>query len=84
MGWQVPSPARRSELQALDLGDQTRASGPTRSKSAANEVDDLQLVAIGEARFVPSIAGKEIAVEFDSDAVGLHTKLIEKSGDRRY
>ena len=66
--------------KALSFGAQTRASGPTRSKSAAHKMDDLQLVAVGELYFIPALAGNEVAVKFDRDAVGLHAKLIEKSG----
>lgn len=56
-------------------------SGPN---APAHKMDDFELVAIGKLRSVPAVAGKEVAVEFDSDPVGLHTKLNEQSGNSGY
>jgi hypothetical protein len=42
--------------------------------SAADEVDDFELIAIGEFRLRPALATHEFAIEFDRHAIGLHAE----------
>jgi hypothetical protein len=51
-----------------------RESGP----AAADEMDDLEAVAFGEERGGPAVAGDNVAVEFDGNAVRLHAELFDQ------
>jgi len=41
-------------------------------QSTAHEVDDFEAVAIFEDGFGPAISRRDLAVQFDGNAVGLH------------
>src|SRR5438128_10365766 len=43
-------------------------------------MNDLQLVAVQEWCGSPAIARNQFAVQFNSDAVGLHFQVVEESG----
>ena len=51
-------------------------------KAAADEVHDLECVALGELCVGPAIARDDLAVEFDGDAVGLHSEFFHEGGER--
>jgi hypothetical protein len=46
--------------------------------AAADEMDDLEAVAFGEKRGGPAVAGDNVAVEFDGNAVRLHAELFDQ------
>lgn len=48
---------------------------------AAYEVDDFELIAVGEMGLVPAVAGKEVAIEFYGYAVSLEVEFGEEKGD---
>jgi hypothetical protein len=69
--------------EATSSSDSLRVTScELRANSAAHEVDYFQFVAIVELSFVPAVAGKEVAVEFYGDAVGLEAKFGKKRSDR--
>jgi len=47
-------------------------------ETAADEVDNFERIAVLKLGGGPAITGEQIAVEFDSDAVGLHVQLDEQ------
>jgi len=47
-------------------------------ENAADEVDNFERIAVLKLGGGPAITGEQIAVEFDSDAVGLHVQLDEQ------
>jgi hypothetical protein len=49
---------------------------------AADEVDDFELVAIFKNDLGPAIAGSDISIEFDRDAIGLHIKGFDQGRQR--
>ena len=51
--------------------------------SPADEVHDLQAVAIAEFGLSPLGARDDLAIEFDSDAIALHAKLLDQLGKRQ-
>jgi hypothetical protein len=59
--------------------DEFRTEEPE-SVSAACEMDDLEAVAFGEKRGGPAVAGDNVAVEFDGNAVRLHPELFDQGG----
>ena len=48
-------------------------------RTAADEMDDLEAVRIGELGLGPAIAGDDAAVEFDGDAIGFHAEFFDES-----
>src|SRR6266700_3157894 len=48
---------------------------------AADEMDDFELVAIGELSRSPAVPRNEFAIEFNRHAVRLHAKLAQERGD---
>jgi len=56
-------------------------TGERESGSAsADEMDDLEAVAFAEKRGGPAVAGDNVAVEFDGNAVRLHPELFDQGG----
>ena len=53
----------------------------SRIGAAADEVDDLQPVAFVQRVVSPAVAGHDVAVQFDGDAVGLHAEDFDQSGE---
>jgi hypothetical protein len=49
-------------------------------QSAADEVDDFEAVAVFERDLGPAVAGGNIAIELDGDAVGLHVEGFNQGG----
>jgi hypothetical protein len=60
--------------------DEFRTEKPESGAAAADEVDDLETVAFGEKRGGPAVAGDNVAVEFDGNAVRLHAELFDQGG----
>jgi hypothetical protein len=54
----------------------------TSTRAAAYEVDYFEAVAVIEQRFRPAISRNDFAVEFDSDAVGLHGQGFDQGYER--
>ncbi len=48
--------------------------------ATADEVDDLEAVALLESGLRPAVAGDDIAVELYGNAVGFHAELVEQRG----
>ena len=48
--------------------------------AAAYEVDDFQFVSVVERGLGPLIAGDDVAVEFDGEAIGLHAEGLDQGG----
>lgn len=69
--WKLPE-ARGQEREALARSDSRRPNG-----AAADEVDNLELVAVGNRRGLPGGSGNDSAVVFDGDAIRLE-------GESRY
>jgi len=51
-------------------------------RSPADEMNDFQGIALGQAGFCPKIASNDAAVQLDGYAVCLHSQLIDKSRER--
>jgi hypothetical protein len=47
----------------------------------AYEVDDFKFISVIEIGLGPVIAGHNVAIQFDSDAVGLHAEGFNESGE---
>lgn len=52
------------------------------SRSSANKLHNLELIAFPERGIRPSVSGHDFAVEFNSDPVGLHAKRFDESSKR--
>ena len=50
-------------------------------RSATDEVDEFKFVAIVEAGVGPTVAGNNVTIEFDGDAVGFHGECFHQSGE---
>jgi hypothetical protein len=44
-------------------------------------VDDLEFIALVESGVGPAVAGDDVAIQFDGDAVGLHAKGFDQRGE---
>jgi hypothetical protein len=70
----------------FDCGQNAALKGPLfhgcvrSAASAAYEVDDLEFVAIIEVGLGPAVAGDDVAIQFDGNAVGLHGEGFYQSG----
>jgi hypothetical protein len=51
-------------------------------RSPADEVNDLQAIAFGQAGFCPEVASHDASVQLDGYAVGFHSQLIDKPRER--
>ncbi len=60
----------------------SRAGETPALRTAADEVDDFEAVAFVQLSFRPAIARDDVAVEFDSDAIGFHAELLDEVCDR--
>jgi len=60
--------------------DEFKTEEPESGASAADEMDDLEAVILGEKRGGPAVAGDNVAVEFDGNAVRLHAELFDQGG----
>jgi hypothetical protein len=60
--------------------DEFKTEKPESGAAAADEVDDLEAVAFGKKRGGPAVAGDNVAVEFDGNAVRLHAELFDQGG----
>lgn len=71
-------------VSITDLGKSvTRGVPPEENlSSAADEVDDLESIAVGEIGRCPFIAGNDLAIEFNRNAVLLHPEVLEKHCQR--
>jgi len=49
--------------------------------ASADEVNDLQMIAIVEGCFRPLRAGDDLAIEFDRDSISFHAKLLDELGE---
>src|SRR5262249_31635735 len=58
----------------------TAISGELRS--SADKLNNLELIAFLERGIRPSVSGHDVAVEFNSDPVGLHAKRFDESSKR--
>ncbi len=47
---------------------------------SAHKVNDFQLVSVAQCRLWPGVAGNDLAVQLDGDAIGLHAKLFHQRG----
>src|SRR5580704_599030 len=63
----------RSARRRLDRGPWLRA--PT------DKVDDFQAVAFVQNSFGPAVAGHDVAIEFDGDAVDFHAKNFHEGSE---
>ena len=54
------------------------------SDSAADEMNDLEAIAIGKAGLRPLVAGDYFAVELNCDSVRLQTHLRDESSQSRW
>ena len=61
--------------------DEFKTEEPESGAAAADEMDDLEAVAFGEQRGGPAVAGDNVAVEFDGNAVRLHAELFDQGGE---
>src|SRR5499427_6690360 len=52
------------------------------SRSSADKLNNLELIAFLERGVRPSVSGHDVAVEFNSDPVGLHAKQFDESSKR--
>src|SRR6266576_547074 len=57
-------------------GDRIRAEG-----SAADELNHLEFVSVVEDGLGPTVAGDDVTIEFDGDAVGFHGEGFYQSGE---
>ncbi len=60
--------------------DEFKTEKPESGAAAADEMDDLEAVAFAEERGGPAVAGDNVAVEFDGNAVRLHAELFDQGG----
>ena len=60
--------------------DELRTEKPESGAAAADEMDDLEAVAFAEKGGGPALAGDNVAVEFDGNAVRLHAELFDQGG----
>lgn len=60
--------------------DEFRTEEAESGAAAADKVDDLEAVTLGEKRGGPAVAGDNVAVEFDGDPVRLHAELFDQGG----
>ena len=58
------------------------AAGAGRSRAAADEGDDLDLVAVGERRLGPGPAGDDVLVAFDRHARRVDAHGRQQAGNR--
>src|SRR5437879_819646 len=58
-----------------------RTVRPHKRGAAADEVDNLQPIAIFERSLGPTVAGDDVTIEFDGDAVGFHGEGFYQSGE---
>ncbi|HXM67932.1 MAG TPA: hypothetical protein VN911_14455 [Candidatus Acidoferrum sp.] len=49
--------------------------------AATDEVDDFQAVAVFQGRLRPAVAGDDVAVELDGDAVRFHGQGFDEGGE---
>lgn len=56
---------------------------PMWSTAAADEVDDLEAVAVFERRLRPGGAGDYLKIEFDGDTVGLGAEFFDERCEGR-
>ncbi len=54
---------------------------PTVAAAAADKMDNFQPVAFFERSMGPTVAGHDIAIQFDRYTVGLHTEGFDESGE---
>ncbi|MCU1300078.1 MAG: hypothetical protein JWQ87_362 [Candidatus Sulfotelmatobacter sp.] len=50
--------------------------------AAADKVDDFEAVAVFQRGLGPAVAGDDVAVEFNRDAVGLHAERFDQRSER--
>ncbi len=49
--------------------------------SAAYEVHDLQVIAVGKLGLWPVLAGDNVVIQFDGDSIGFHTHIFDERGE---
>jgi len=68
-----------SRKQSVDKGVTRRVRGGSAGgRAAADEVNNLELVAVVEAGLSPKIARDDAAIQFHGDAVRFHAHLFEQ------
>jgi hypothetical protein len=52
-----------------------------RVRTSTHEMDDLETIALVEDRLRPTVAGNDIAIQFDGDPVELHAEGFDERGE---
>lgn len=49
--------------------------------ATADEVDDLETIAVVQLRSCPPVAGNDVAVQFNGDAIAFHAQVLDQRSD---
>src|SRR5262252_4036992 len=72
-------PSCEAHCSALTCGE-TGNGGTKLEQAAADEVDDLQFIAVVEGGLGPAIARRDIAVQLNRYTISLHSELFNQRG----
>jgi hypothetical protein len=73
-----------SRKQSVDKGVTREVPARQREESSpADELHDLQVIAIAQDGFGPLLTGDNAAIQFNRNPIGFHAQLLEQSGERK-